>query len=283
MPHYRCTFYFEQFKQGWTEIWAINSDSGITDAATKAMNIATQGLVLPRSFDTVLTSFRLSQTDPPGIKSSLRQIVDAPGRKGSALSTNSTPDIGGTAALVIYTMSPAISRVGLLRGLADEDTVRDQDTGQPTPQNGLRQDIINMGTVLQTNGALVQYANPAGAKYPISSAGPATASPAWTAFVVPVGAVPAAGTIVKFGRVPKKNLPWLKGNWKVVEADVAAFSIAFPFSLYSVTTQTPNMYAQAITPLWSAVQSAAFADFRQRKTGRPTQLTHGKARGVRYR
>lgn len=286
---FKGVYFFNLFQQGWTEtLYVDQTDIG---AAVSTLVQAVPPLLLTRHLDVAMPSLRVSKS-VNGVGSRLSQLVpiNQTGLRGNALLSPppSAEDVVQTAALVRCKMADGSNESRLWRGMSDEDVVRDAATGVSTPSAGLLSAIgaasgilsnLAVGGITQvTPTSFVQVTGLSASVAPVGVT--QVSGPNATGFKF--------GDQVRFKLVPKAKVPWLKGQWTVIAADTTSIYIGYPWQLSSALVPVGmQVYKvnQALRRffLFPTIQAIEFADFRSRKTGRPTALTRGRSSGIRFR
>lgn len=280
MPVFRGQFFFQEFAQGWTEEWHWGG-TDITTAVSffKSLSYA---LLLPRSSDTQLLALRASQVDPPVSRVTQRLPINLPGqRPPKAILGTGAEDVAGTCALMSGLYNDGSNRPTMIRGLADDDVTRDPNTGAAVPSPALSAALNSLASTLASLSMAQRRQSKLAPNVPVFSVQAGTVA-GYTDLVGPTNVSFAIGDHVKFTGVPLVVLPWLKGVWVLTATAPTLVSIAFPFN-YKNPVNPIAMKCQLVSPLWTTFTSWQLTDFRSRKTGRPTALTRGRARGIPYR
>lgn len=282
MAQFKVVMFFQEFRQGWSEVWYFDQAT-ITDVRSKM-----QGVILGRQGvldgDGVILAMRVSQlTGGPPLLTSLVAINLAGVRGDPTLGPpNSGPDVTPTACLMNVQTAAGKNRSLLIRGLSDDDVLRDDSTGQSAPHPGLSAALAVYRDTLIAAGASIRYQDQAQTKFGVIQVREFGADPTLTEIVTGVAPSVVAGDKVRFFRVPKPTLPWLKGVWTVVSTSAVGFTIEYVYPLKN-DTPTPEMKYQKVAYLTSPVSAMQFREFRSRKTGRPFDLTRGRAVGIKFR
>jgi len=285
MPTYRATFFFSQFKQGWTETWFVDAFT-IAQAKVKVTTLAPL-LAASRASTVLLDSCRLTQVvPPPPPPSSLPVPLNINGGRVVAgnklLAGADFMDVTATAELMRANFDDGSTKALLLRGLLDSDTVRDPVTGAPFPGAPLVAANANLAAQLVLDGWKGRRTDKTQIKNPTLAiqADPGNAS--LTQITLPGANINVVGDRVHFFKVPLNRVPWLKGIWTVRAIGANSLSIGYPYPL-AAPTPYANGFVQDIVYAYPLFQFWALEDFRTRQTGRPTLVTRGRSRGIRFR
>jgi hypothetical protein len=287
MPAVKVTYFFEEGQNGWTETWGISVSSvGTAVAAADALGAT---LATFRSTFTVCLSYRVGLAAYPSNRQVIHNIVNVNGVRGTG-NVPPGPDPAPVGALCTVNYGAGQSRSIILRGLADEDVNRDQLSGDPqfTPQ--LMNAIQALQNQLTDNNWGFLVPDPAFPWTPVSSiqTDPVIAG-RWNIFLLPGFTAPAAGAPIAFKGVNRKQFPWWTGKFLAIapaNLPVPVFSIDFPAGLSPALSggfDVSRLYWRNFQYTVSPVNTVVLNDFRARKTGRPINLTRGRARGLRYR
>jgi len=282
MPTYRGTYFFNQFNQGWTETWYTPASD--ISVASGIFVINAKPLVAFRHVDTLLVGVRTTQVLPIAPRITRRFSLLYNGGRGTAglapLGVTSE-DLVGSSALMLAQFSDNTSRPYMLRGLEDQDVIRDPITGAGTPSAGLNAGIATLAKSLVNLNLGGQRQDTTIPRQAVSSI-QLSATPGQTQLFGPSNANFTVGDVVHFTGVPTVQTPWLKGKWSVIAVTANSISINYPYNLAAPVSPT-SMFAQKVQYLYPGFLLWQFEDFRQRKTGRPTTLTRGRSRGIPFR
>ncbi len=290
MPDFRANYFFTQFSRGWTETWYFTS-TDLPSATSSATTVAAP-LAACRSEDTVLTGLRVVQVNPSLPRVTLTRALNFPGLSPHVTATgvpSEFADVVTSAAMMSCKFQDGTKKTIMLRGLEDTDLARDF-IGNPKPSPRLFGALQTLGLVLFNSGAEIRHYLRPGTSYAIASVSPNVTVTSRTdlnsSVVVP--AIPD-GTAIRVTGVPLKDLPWLKGIWVPIKFAANGFTLAYPVPSGTLVL-TPNMKVWILEYAYSPLASGAtpggsfeLSDFRTRKTGRPTSVPRGRARGIRFR
>jgi hypothetical protein len=290
MPFFRCNFFFNSFRQGWTEQWYVSGSS--LDSAAAAFSALSPAIIDFRSTDTTLTVGRVVQVPDyvSGVPNVLPRISRTIifNRSGARGPVTGPPqqgqDIVSTAAMMTAQFNDGTSRPLMIRGLEDSDTVINAITGVPQPDPSLVGGLVNYQGALITNLVVERRFDPTIATYQVMEVSKDPTQSGVTQFTmlqVPQVTFPLR-TVVRFTGVPKTKLPWLKGIWPIVSSAPNTFDIAYGFNLASPVFPSA-MKVQVVGYTYPAFLAWTFRDFRTRQTGRPIGLTRGRAPGIPFR
>lgn len=279
MPIFKGQFFINEYAQGWVEQWyQLDSDIGGAVAGFSALG---QALMGPKSADAVLTGCRVLQVAPPLPRMTQRIPFNADGGRPPGGAGTGNEDVTSTAALMIATFTSTSQKPRLIRGLADDDVLRDPQTGAARPASGLTTALNSFASSLRSN----QMGEFGHSTLTCSSAVTMVGSgstPNTTELTLSNNTGFIVGQRVSFTGVPKVALPWLKGTWTIMALNGNIITLAYPYNL-AAPTHPISMVANVWTYGLFLFQSWTFEDFRIRKTGRPTSLTRGRSAGIPYR
>ena len=285
---FKGVFIYELSKQGWTETWW--SSAGTIDAAAAGFKGITDVMCGVRHYEVTLKGIRIgTYTDNVSTGSSRLLTINQTGVRGSSLigAPTGAEDVGSTCALIRVAMDDGSTMPLMLRGLSDNDMVRDLGTGDAVPEPGLWTAIQNLAAPLIKQGlGTTKQAKP-GIKYPILGISQSVTPPNGTKFTIAAGFQIKMGDYVIFHKPPKATLPWLKGQWKVAFSEPDGISLSYPFNMNGTLTPV-GMEVVKVDRGFRAVSKTVdpavqFVDFRGRQTGRPIMLTRGRSSGTPYR
>jgi len=275
---YRAQFIFNQVKNGWTETWYLQG-SDFTDATTKALRIAA-ALAVCRSIHTTLETVRVTQVDPQLLRISTLTTVNYAGLQPD--SAAEAEDVVSTSAFNQGGFFDQSKRSVFLRGLSDLSVARDPNTGESKPLPAFLAALTAMKGVLISIPVLMRRQNTGNPLLQITKVQVDPVVNTWTQLVGPAQAFPAIGDTVKFTGYQSKILPWLKGNWIVQDRSGTSLTIAYPYN-YATPFLPAKMRAEKVTYIYPALTTLVFSEFRERKTGRPINLTRGRSSGIHWR
>lgn len=287
MPLGSAIFTFEQGKQGWTETWSREFGT-VPDFLNRAQTLS--GFLIDfRSSLTVLRSVRVITVGVPRPRIGDYATFNITGsRPGGTAPTG--PDPVQSACLVRCNTTGGGARSVLLRGMSDDDVVRDPNTGRSLFRADWLQDLAAMANQLfLDNWGFLTY-DPALPWTAITAMNPDPVTPGrW--ILTPIAGSPevTAGVYVHFRGVPKLQLPWLKGNF-LVKA-----STPDPNNTFSIDTKpiyqpsisgkidTTRMFYRGAGWVSNIVDNLQALEWRKRATGRPTLITRGREPGLHWR
>lgn len=281
----RVTFFFSQFKQGWSETWYI--DKSTVELGIIAAQQLGQGLVANRASTVLLDACRTVEVDAfVAPRRSLSKSLNLPGLRvpvGNKLIAGfDAMDVTATSELMECEFNTGPTKALLIRGLLDGDTVRDPVTGAPLPSPGLNAGNNIMQAALLNGPWLQRRVISTTLKVPTLQIREDPTNPDLTQIVCAADPVVDVGDIVKFFKVPLKQVPWLKGTWRVIVDDAPNFSIAYKFPLAAPVSFVGG-FVQEVLYQYVTFRGWDLRDFRTRQTGRPTSVTRGRSRGIRFR
>jgi len=281
MPVYKSQTFFRLNQQGWVESWYF-TQSDFTSAAVTAAQISS-ALLGPRDNDVVIDGVRVLQVDPALPRAGLNFAGGGNGGRSPGIASIEGPDLVAASALMRIRFVDGSKRVNLVRGLLDEDVLRHPANGSANPTPGLIQALNILGGKLKQYGVQLRRQSVVPPDTPVTKVALHPTNPSLTQLTGPgTGLGYVAGDKVKFKGVPLKQLPWLKGIWNIRESDATTISIGYPFNL-AAPVFPPKMATVKILWVYVLFDEWTFADFRDRKTGRPITLTHGRSRGIPFR
>jgi hypothetical protein len=281
MPAFRATYFYNQFNQGWTETWYL-TEANITNAVTAADQLCVN-LVAPRSQHTILLGYRISQVDPPLPRKGVHVSRNLPGSRPDPVVGVENEDLVSVAALFSAFFIDLSHRVVMLRGLADPDTGRNPVTGvgQLAPACLALFNLLEAQLAAQT-AQIRRYSNAPTDGVAVTKVQADPANGQFTQLIGPGTPPFNVGDTVHFTGVPRKDLPWLKGQWTVKASALGQMSIAYPFPNLSPILPV-KLFAWPSKYVYSSFNTWNFEDLRKRSTGRPTNLVRGRASGIRFR
>jgi len=281
MAVFKSQFFFRVAQQGWVESWYYTSPD-MSNAVFNAVDLGVD-LLKPRGNRTVIDGVRVMQVDPYLPRAGVNFNINGQGGRSPGIGSLEGPDLVAASALMRINFVDGSKRIALLRGLLDEDVLRHDADGSANPTPERLQALNILGGKLQLRGVQLRRQSVVPQDIPITKVQLHPTNPSLTQLLGPgTGAGLAVGDKIKFKGVPLKQLPWLKGIWNVREAEAATISIAYPFNLASPVFP-PRMSTVKIVWVYVLFANWSFADFRDRKTGRPITLTHGRSRGIAFR
>jgi len=282
MAVFKGTFFLRQYKQGWTENWYVTTNDA--DTATDRFSLLGQPLMKPRAYTTVLDGARIIQVDPPNPRVSRRIAGGLTGTRGAGTSATARDqaDVANTAALMAGGFGEVLFRPNLIRGLWDADVGRLKDSGIGNPSPGLLSALKNLADSLVSLNAQGQKISTLAKRVNVTEINDDPALPGFTRLIGPGIADFPVDSRVKFTGVPTKNVPWLKGLWRVVAAAAGSITIGYNYDR-EVGTFPGKMKAVQALYTYPSFTGWTFLDFRTRKTGRPFGLTRGRSRGIPFR
>jgi hypothetical protein len=285
MPYFKGTYFYNMYQQGWSETWFLQS----TDLSS-AYNVfidteLVTALANIRSQHTVLLGVRVVQVDgPPVPRVSRRGVFQRKGSRGKPGNPAFPPnaDLAATAVMMNASYSDGHTIPLFLRGLADEDTIREEATGVEAISDELRALINSLGRSIAANPPFAgRKQDPDAGSGPVAgfSENPDISGNTTVATtVVPLAAVKN----VFFTGYPHATMPWLKGDWRVSKLTALSFDINYPWNLKDTVAPLncawhERKYSYPTFTKWTV------NDLRTRQTGRPTNLTRGRASGIHFR
>jgi hypothetical protein len=282
----RAQFFFNEFQQGWVETWYLNGP----DLQTLTIQAVKVGQALVRlKADTVsLPFFRLVSVDATTPKQTIRFPVgltgDRPTAAAQKLAGAENEDVTQTCWNLTCGFTDGTHRVIQVRGLLDADVARDSASGLASPSDPLNKalqlflrDLKGFPVYQQRQDNTVPIAQ-------VLKVQADAGNPGYTQLILDDDSFLTVGNKVHFTGVPLAQLPFLKGQWKIIAENPTLKGVSLPYAWPYINPVTPSkMRIQEVKPIWTSLTSIAAGQFQSRKTGRPTKVTVGRARGVRFR
>lgn len=283
---FKMQAFFNEFQQGWTENWFL-SQPDIENASKQATNVV--AALLNIKADTVsCLGFRLVTVDNTSPKQTVRIVLntegDRPTTAGAKISGSEQEDVTQTCWNVVCRFADATQRTIQMRGLLDADVARSAVNGLAAPSDALVKAFAGMKSSLLKVPVYGQRQDLTVAKQRVLKVQADTKNVLWTELILDDNTSIAVGDRVHFTGVPLQQFPWFKGSWLVLAKndDAEGISLGYPFN-YTAPVVPLKWQVQVVKHTWTPLQAMVGQQFQSRKTGRPTKLTAGRARGIRFR
>lgn len=273
MAFFKCVFQYTQVDHGFTEVWYRAADN--LQAAANFTNALLTAAINTKNHLTVLRKIRVSDV----LNNRSAVVVNV--NKTTALGPSNTPDIcAASAVITINAPSIGAKRQLWMRGLDDNDILRDNSTGadRPSPQFtnflnayllAFRNNNFQVRALSRLTGSPLVYT-------PLQSI--TVAGPGQVTVTVPPGFILTASRRIIISQASPKQFPGLNGHWSVTNATSTTFIIPYncvlPNGVYALTKgrTRPEEYQYGVMDY----NTSDFNRFGTRDTGRNPLGGRGK-------